>query len=129
MGLYSKAIGKLKRRVKNINNKLPKALKEYKVKVWKTKDGRELPVSKMTDSHLINTIKMCRRNCNKMIHTDQEQLMGAEAFLSGEMALDSIDSCLDYFDSEFFDEEEYLEERVKGYKWVKEEASKRKLEI
>jgi hypothetical protein len=31
-------------------------------RIWKTKDGREIPVEKMTRRHLINAYLMCRRN-------------------------------------------------------------------
>ena len=30
--------------------------------VWKTKDGTEIPVQSMSDSHLQNTIRMLERN-------------------------------------------------------------------
>jgi len=31
---------------------------------WRTKDGREIVLSAMTDSHLANAIKMVARNCH-----------------------------------------------------------------
>ena len=32
--------------------------------IWTTKSGQEIPVIKMTDSHLINTINFINRNAN-----------------------------------------------------------------
>lgn len=30
-------------------------------KMWKTKDGREIPINKMADAHLLNVIRMLQR--------------------------------------------------------------------
>ena len=34
---------------------------QAKNKIWTTKDGTKIPVSKMTDSHILNTINLIKR--------------------------------------------------------------------
>ena len=38
---------------------------ETNYSIWTTKSGQEIPVIKMTDSHLINTINFINRNANE----------------------------------------------------------------
>lgn len=40
------------------------------IKYWKTKDGKIIRISDMTTTHIINTIKMLRRQIDGSIHDD-----------------------------------------------------------
>lgn len=41
-------------------------------KVWTTKEGREIPIRTMEDSHLLNTIRMLKRNFPVVIEVEEE---------------------------------------------------------
>jgi len=81
-------------------------------KIWTTKDGGDVEITNMEDSHLINTIKLLERNAEN----------GVEVVFSlgwGEK---------DYpeFDSDVLYGKHYLD-TVDSYKYLKQEAKKRGL--
>ena len=43
-------------------------LREKNEIVWTTKEGKRIPINKMTDTHLINTIKMLEKEVDVMEH-------------------------------------------------------------
>ena len=43
-------------------------LREKNEIVWTTKEGKRIPINKMTDTHLINTIKMLEKEVDIMEH-------------------------------------------------------------
>ena len=64
-------------------------------KLWKTKDGHKIRICDMSDSHLLNAIRMLE----KMTDTKESQLISdgynALCCVSGEMAIMHIESDLD----------------------------------
>jgi hypothetical protein len=62
---------------------------------WKTKDGREILIKDLEDSHLMNIIKLIERNYAKAIGT---YLIGPGP--SGEMAQDAFDREFDKLNEE-----------------------------
>ena len=79
-------------------------------KIWTTKNGDDIEISKMDDQHLLNTIKMLEKQAENGVtevygSNDYYGIDGGTVFLQGENYLNSI----------------------KEYSWLKEEAEKRKL--
>ena len=62
--------------------------------IWTTKNGQEIPIQKMTTSHLQNTIKFLSRQISSCQETENSgyRFLG---MLQGEMAIDSVESQLD----------------------------------
>ena len=80
-----------------------------KEKTWKTKDGRILKISEMTDKHLINTIKMIEEKAE-----DGKVVISGYSYAQGTEGWEDI-----YYG------ESYLGE-IEEYDWLKEELLKRK---
>ena len=53
---------------------------------WKTRDGREIEISKMSDGHLLNTIKFLERNAEKYRMAMAYQTDVYSTMTNGEMA-------------------------------------------
>lgn len=96
---------------------------EDKSKIWTTKEGREIPIEKLADSHLINIIKHLRRNATFGL---EKVRMNPPCF-QGEMAQY-------YAEQEWeialgMDAEEFLEYTVPQYEYLLEELRLRGLEV
>lgn len=102
---------------------VPRHIQLEELGIWTTKDGREISVSDMGDSHLINTIAMLQRNAE--VERIQTSVFYATCVgPQGEMAQDCFDhECDDVWDSTF---ENYV---PPIYSKMIEEATKRELWI
>jgi len=68
-------------------------------KNWTTREGIKIPINKMTDSHLANSIKYLERYA---IAYKEKMIIKAycfEATLNGEMAIDAIQSEIHYMEN------------------------------
>ena len=63
-------------------------------KYWKCKDGRKIRICDMSDSHLLNTIKMLERNSQALHFYRISNLEAAQMFFHGEMALWEVENNL-----------------------------------
>lgn len=87
---------------------------------WKTKDGLLIPIKKLSDSHLLNCIRMIER-------MDRQNLSAAYSCLSSF----NPDSMASFYCEQDIDrmEEEPLEDRSPEYAALIEEAERRKLSV
>ena len=93
--------------------------------VWTTKEGVEIPIKNMKDSHLINTILMLERQGDKMKEEYILNAIIAESFFQGEMA---VDSCVqEQRRLEAMTLDEFLEEVSVHYPYLVKEAARRKI--
>lgn len=95
--------------------------------IWTTKTGDKIPVSKMDDSHLVNTIRFVRRNYQAiMLH---QAILCDSAYPDGEPdgAAMAAESEARYAFSEA-EELNDIQVRVPIYKHLVKEANKRKLD-
>lgn len=88
---------------------------------WKTKDGCEIEVKDMADSHLLNTIKMLERATDYYNWTEGLEMIRVSSFLGGEMAQEAAAEEAD----RIFDQTP--DERYPIYTEMMAEASKRNL--
>lgn len=82
-------------------------------KTWRTKDGRVLPIHKMTDEHIVNAIRMCQRQ------GFVGEMPSYPSGLNGEMA-------------QYYAEHEWqeaMEKYLPALGWLEEEADRRGLKI
>lgn len=88
------------------------------MKLWTMRNGEQILICDMGDSHLINTIKMLRRNAGKTPR--RRLLLHAHMFLQGEMALATLPDLEDEY--EWDDSNPMLD-------YMEDEALKRGLEV
>lgn len=62
-------------------------VKKPSPKIWTTKDGTKIPIKEMTDSHLVNTLKLLHRTAKASV----ERFVTAGNPFHGEMASDDFD--------------------------------------
>ena len=56
-------------------------------KVWKTKDGKEIPIKDMTDSHIVNCVRLLSRAFNRY----RLDMFDSPPSLNGEIAQECAD--------------------------------------
>lgn len=76
-------------------------------KVWTTKAGQKIPIYQMTDSHLVNTIKMLERVAKQSRDEALSSAYAVSCMIQGEMASMSIDSDIRWMEEDH-DGEDFL---------------------
>lgn len=106
-------------------NRSNRRVEKKEIFVWTTRDGREIPVNKMEDQHLVNSIKMLERNAKR----DRENAISGAysicSFLQGEMATMDAENAINYLELDE-SEEDFLHP---AYEHLVKEANRRKLDI
>lgn len=95
-------------------------------KIWITKDNRVIPVREMTDEHIVNTLAYFRKRVGRFRRREEAAGLAALAFLQGEMAIASVESQLDSYES--MTDDEFLSSVIPHWGNVLSEAHRRKLE-
>jgi len=105
--------------------KHPDTRRPRKQRVWTTKSGETTLISKMTNSHLINTIRLLQRGARRIQDAMCLQMAAFVSTLHGEMAQDCADKELEEMGE--MDSIEFLSQHHEPYQWLIAEAVKRKL--
>lgn len=94
--------------------------------VWRSKDGREIPIVEMEDRHLINTIRFLRRN---VLRYQCAQFSAMGSYVA--QAPDGAADCCESEANQLMDlsDDDYLAHRFPSFKTMLAEASRRKLEL
>ena len=95
---------------------------------WVTRDGQRVPVSDMTDAHLVNTIRYLRRSANASITDEIQSGYSLLGTLQGEMAIDCVERDLQFLE-ETADADAYLEDNCPTWPALLVEAEKRGLKV
>lgn len=70
-------------------------------KKWTQKNGKKIRICDMTDSHLVNTIRMLDRVEDSSYERALSNAYGALAFMRGEMAIASIESEIQHMEEDW----------------------------
>jgi len=95
------------------------------VDIWKTKDGRKIPVPDMDDSHLCNAIAMLRRNARCALNAEINAAYACLSSVQGEAASDACESDIHMLEKR--DPLEHLIISTPIYLVMLNEAGKRKI--
>lgn len=93
---------------------------------WTMRDGSKIRVKDMADSHLINSLKMMRRNASKAISAVTSSMLALSCGFQGEEASYQIDREICEMDRLMESPDEFLE-RNDSYKALIREFKRRKL--
>lgn len=92
-----------------------------------TKDGERILVKKMSDTHLLNTIRMLHRNAEKFLAAETSAAWSVLGTLNGEMAQFYCEQDIDRLEETT--SEDFLYESVITYPELVREADRRKLKF
>lgn len=98
---------------------------------WKTKEGVEIEINDLTNSHLTNIIEFLRGNCERYRMRVEFNMASGFPTFQGEMAQHQSEQ--EFFSSMEFirssSDESFLSEYILQYDSLIEEAEKRKLDV
>ena len=57
---------------------------------WTTKDGREIPIKEMSDSHLLNALRFAKAQEMRMLLAGPPEFNGEQAQLAADLAWDHM---------------------------------------
>jgi hypothetical protein len=95
--------------------------------VWRTKDGREIPIYRMEDAHLLNTIAYLRKRIPLRKAVAELKLLHGHDFVSGDGAHDALS--YELITLERMSNEAFLASVTPQYPTLLAEARKRKLDV
>lgn len=87
-------------KTKSAKSPKPKSRRKKSEPIWTTRDGQKIPISQMTDTHLVNSIKLLERTAEAKWYEDVNAGYSALALIQGEMAEMEIESCLRHAEEE-----------------------------
>lgn len=94
--------------------------------IWKTKEGKEIRVCDMTDSHLLFACRLMERGIKQSYEFQMSNAYATSGMLTGEMAMECAEMAIR--EMEETDPLEWGEENFKAYKWLLNEIERRNLE-
>ena len=98
---------------------------EASATIWKTRDGREIPIREMEDAHLLNTVRYLRRCAPEMQLARSLQFDIAASRMGGEMARLCLEQDAAAVDR--MQPDDFLQEVVPQFRAMLEELCRRGL--